>query len=83
MPPVQCGTASVQYSEKVSSIQGARASRATSRKLVPCACGSGGALIYVYDPEATSGTGLHTPANPSGAYAAISHVTFCFDYEVQ
>lgn len=45
--------------------------------------GSGGALIYVYDPEATSGTGLHTPVNPSGAYAEISHVTFCFDYEVQ
>lgn len=41
--------------------------------------------LYQYDPPAESfgDTGLHAPANPSGGYAAISHVDFCFDFEFE
>lgn len=39
---------------------------------------------YVYDPpaEAKGDTGLHAPANNSGYYADISHIEFCYDYEL-
>lgn len=37
-----------------------------------------GANVYCYGTGATSDTGLHAPVNPSGKYADISHMTFCF-----
>jgi hypothetical protein len=43
------------------------------------------ANVYIYDPpaEATSDTGLHAPVNPSnGKFYGLSHMEFCFDYEV-
>jgi hypothetical protein len=40
--------------------------------------GGNGANIYYYDP-ATYGDGeLHSPVNPSGFYADLSHIDFCF-----
>jgi hypothetical protein len=44
--------------------------------------GGDSANIYTYDPEAMSGTGLHAPTNPSGGPAALSHITFCYDWEL-
>ena len=35
--------------------------------------------LYVYDPAETSDTGLHAPANSSGSYAGLSHISFCFN----
>lgn len=36
--------------------------------------------FYLYDPEDTADTDLHTPINPSnGEYFGISHVNFCYD----
>jgi hypothetical protein len=35
--------------------------------------------LYLYDPEATSDTGLHAPANDSGQWAGLSHISFCYD----
>jgi len=35
--------------------------------------------LYLYDPEATVDTGLHAPANRSGAWAGLSHISFCYD----
>ena len=48
--------------------------------------GGPNANVYVYDPpsEATSDTGLHSPINPSnGRPFGLSHIDFCFDYEVR
>ncbi|MDF1562791.1 MAG: hypothetical protein P1V51_07095 [Deltaproteobacteria bacterium] len=44
--------------------------------------GGDGANVYLYDPEATSDQGLFSPINASGGAAAISHISVCFDYEV-
>lgn len=44
--------------------------------------GGDGANVYHYDPEALSDTGLYSPDNDSGSPAAISHLDFCFDYEL-
>lgn len=47
--------------------------------------GGPNANVYVYDPpaERTSDTGLHSPINPNnGKPFALSHIEFCFDYEV-
>ncbi len=46
--------------------------------------GGSEANVYAYDPPAESfgDTGLHSPENSSGHPAAISHLEFCFDYEV-
>lgn len=35
---------------------------------------------YVYNPPAPefSDTGLHAPVNPSGSYAGVSHIDFCY-----
>lgn len=42
------------------------------------------ANVYVYDPEATSDSGLHSPINPStDSPYGLSHVSFCYDYEVE
>ncbi len=43
--------------------------------------GNVGGFLYLYDPEATSDTGLTTPNNPNGQPANISHVSFCYDEE--
>jgi hypothetical protein len=46
--------------------------------------GGNEANSYLYDPPAESfgDGGLHSPPNASGAYAAISHIEFCYDYEL-
>jgi hypothetical protein len=37
--------------------------------------------VYFYDPEATADTGLHAPEGPSGMWAGLSHISFCYDTE--
>lgn len=45
--------------------------------------GNQGGQAYAYSPEATSDTNLLTPDNTgSGKPAGISHVTFCYDFEL-
>lgn len=44
--------------------------------------GGSQSYVYYYDPEETSDTGLHSPDNASGSPANISHIEFCYDYEV-
>lgn len=45
--------------------------------------GGPGANVYVYNPEATADGNLVTPTNPSnGKPYGISHVSFCFDFNV-
>lgn len=46
--------------------------------------GGSNANVYEYDPPAESygDTGLVSPNNASGDPAGLSHVEFCFDYEV-
>ena len=39
--------------------------------------GNAGGNVYVYDPEATSDTGLTTPNGQE-----VSHIEFCYDYEL-
>ena len=38
--------------------------------------------VYTYSPESTGDTGLHAPANASGKFAGLSHISFCYDVEV-
>ncbi len=45
--------------------------------------GGNAAEFYRYGPEAQEGSGLHSPRNASGGYADVSHVTFCYDLEVE
>jgi hypothetical protein len=46
--------------------------------------GGPSANVYVYDLEATSDAAIHAPINPyNGQPQALSHLYFCFDYEVQ
>jgi hypothetical protein len=48
--------------------------------------GGPNANAYVYDPpgESNGDTGLHSPINPSnGQPFGLSHIEFCFDYEVE
>jgi hypothetical protein len=35
--------------------------------------------VYTYSPESTGDTGLHAPANASGKFAGLSHISFCYD----
>lgn len=44
--------------------------------------GGDAATVYMYDPEAFADSGLSAPVNASGHPAALSHVSFCFDYNV-
>ena len=45
--------------------------------------GGPNANVYTYSPEDTSDTGLHSPINPNNDNPfAISHIEFCYDYEV-
>lgn len=39
--------------------------------------------VYKYDPESTGDTGLESPVNSSGKPAEISHIEFCYDYELK
>lgn len=41
--------------------------------------------LYQYDPpsEETSDTGLHPQVGPSGDYLGLSHLSFCYDIELQ
>ena len=41
--------------------------------------GGWSANVYAYDPEASSGSGLHAPVNHGKRYAGLSHITFCVD----
>jgi hypothetical protein len=44
-----------------------------------------GAYVFKYDPEATGDTGLFTPntqTNTGPNQAALSHVSFCYDFEL-
>jgi hypothetical protein len=43
--------------------------------------GGPNANVYFYDPESTGDTGLHAPVNPSGQFAGLSHISFCYDVE--
>jgi hypothetical protein len=38
--------------------------------------------LYVYDPADTADTSLHAPVNPSGKFAGLSHISFCFGADV-
>lgn len=45
--------------------------------------GGPNANVYVHDPEEFSDNSLHSPINPiNGQPYAISHIEFCYDYEV-
>jgi hypothetical protein len=43
--------------------------------------GGNASNVYTYDPpaESTGDTGLHAPANRSGTFAGLSHISFCYD----
>jgi LPXTG-motif cell wall-anchored protein len=44
--------------------------------------GGNASNVYDYRPgESTGDTGLHAPANASGGFAGLSHVSFCYDVE--
>jgi hypothetical protein len=44
--------------------------------------GGNASNVYDYRPdESTGDTGLHAPANASGQFAGLSHVSFCYDVE--
>lgn len=45
--------------------------------------GGDAANVYFYDPESFGDEGLHSPNNSSGGPAAISHISFCYDYELE
>jgi hypothetical protein len=47
--------------------------------------GNVGSNVYTYDPpeEETEDTSLHAPINPSEKYANLSHVSFCYDIELE
>jgi hypothetical protein len=38
--------------------------------------------LYEYDPESFGDDGLHSPLNEGGQQAAISHIEFCYDFEL-
>jgi LPXTG-motif cell wall-anchored protein len=41
--------------------------------------GGPGGLLYVYEPPATEGTGLHAPVNPNNdKFYGLSHISFCY-----
>jgi hypothetical protein len=44
--------------------------------------GGNASNVYDYRPgESMGDTGLHAPANASGQFAGLSHVSFCYDVE--
>ncbi len=45
--------------------------------------GGSNANVYAYDPEATTDDALHSPINPNNDQPfAISHIEFCYDWEL-
>jgi hypothetical protein len=46
---------------------------------VVIAKGGPNANVYTYVGESTGDTGLHAPANASGKFAGLSHISFCYD----
>lgn len=44
--------------------------------------GGGTANAYHYDPSKLSGKGLTTPMKTDGTHPSVSHVEFCFDYNL-
>lgn len=44
--------------------------------------GNNGSNIYTYATEQFADTNLRAPLNTSGSQAAISHIEFCYDFEV-
>jgi hypothetical protein len=46
---------------------------------VVIAKGGPNANVYTYAPESLGDTGLHAPANASGRFAGLSHISFCYD----
>lgn len=45
--------------------------------------GGSNANVYVYSPESMGDTGLHSPINPNnGNPFGLSHIEFCYDYEL-
>lgn len=45
--------------------------------------GSDAANVYSYNPESLGDSGLVTPINSSGGNAGLSHIDFCYDWEVK
>jgi hypothetical protein len=45
--------------------------------------GGDNATLYVFDPESNAGNGLYSPDNGGGNVPDLSHIDFCFDYEVR
>jgi hypothetical protein len=45
--------------------------------------GGPNANLYSYNPEETEDDGLHAPAGPSGKWAGLSHISFCYDIELE
>jgi hypothetical protein len=45
--------------------------------------GGPGANIWVYDPQAYGDTGLYSPNNPGGNLPDVSHVTFCWNPQLE
>jgi hypothetical protein len=43
--------------------------------------GGNASNVYTYVPESLGDTGLHAPANASGNFAGLSHISFCYDAE--
>ena len=41
--------------------------------------GGNASNVYTYVGESTGDTGLHAPANRSGNFAGLSHISFCYD----
>jgi hypothetical protein len=48
---------------------------------VVIAKGGPNANVYTYVGESTGDTGLHAPVGPSGKFAGLSHISFCYDVE--
>jgi hypothetical protein len=46
---------------------------------VVIAKGGPNANVYTYVGESTGDTGLHAPVGPSGKFAGLSHISFCYD----
>lgn len=44
--------------------------------------GGNNANVYDYDPESQGDSGLASPENSSGGPAGVSHIDFCFDYDL-
>src|SRR5215213_8682678 len=44
--------------------------------------GGSNSNVYVYNPESFGDTDLHSPDTSSGNLADISHIEFCYDYEL-